>query len=65
MTDPVSSAGEIRPAAPASQNDNIRSPWYDFFHTFIRHPMALISGDSSCCWYLSRCSHPGWRLLTR
>ncbi|MBU9833358.1 ABC transporter permease subunit [Rahnella aquatilis] len=44
MTDPVSSAGEIRPAAPASQNDNIRSPWYDFFHTFIRHPMALISG---------------------
>ncbi|MBU9823562.1 ABC transporter permease subunit [Rahnella perminowiae] len=44
MTDPVSSAGEIRPAAPASQHDNIRSPWYDFFHTFIRHPMALISG---------------------
>ncbi|MBU9808771.1 ABC transporter permease subunit [Rahnella sp. SL6] len=44
MTDPVSSAGEIRPAEPASQNDNIRSPWYDFFHTFIRHPMALISG---------------------
>ncbi|MCW2105284.1 MULTISPECIES: ABC transporter permease subunit [Rahnella] len=44
MTDPVSPPGDIQPAAVASQNDDIRSPWYDFFHTFIRHPMALVSG---------------------
>ncbi|VTQ52926.1 nickel transporter permease NikC [Campylobacter jejuni] len=44
MTDPVSVLEETTPAAVASQNDDIRSPWYDFFHTFIRHPMALVSG---------------------
>jgi len=51
MTDPVSPPGEIQAAAVASQNDDIRSPWYDFFHTFIRHPMALVSGigDGAAC----------------
>ena len=44
MTDPVSVLEETTPAAVASQNDDIRSPWYDFFHTFLRHPMALVSG---------------------
>ncbi|TPG64686.1 ABC transporter permease subunit [Ewingella americana] len=37
MTEPV-----IVTLAP--QNDDIRSPWYDFFHAFIRHPMAVVAG---------------------
>lgn len=44
MTEPVTVPEDITPAAVASQNDDIRSPWYDFFHNFLRHPMALVSG---------------------
>ena len=44
MTEPVSVLEEATPAAVIARNDDIRSPWYDFFHTFLRHPMALVSG---------------------
>ncbi|GBU13396.1 glutathione ABC transporter permease [Enterobacterales bacterium] len=37
MTDPAITA-------PAPQPDDIPSPWYDFFHAFIRHPMAMAAG---------------------
>lgn len=35
---------DITPVAASEQPHQLRSPWREFCHTFIRHPVALISG---------------------
>ena len=44
MVQPANTLPQLDPAEVASsETDEIRSPWRDFFQSFIRHPMAVIS----------------------
>lgn len=44
MVQPANTLPPLEPVAAVSDsNDDIRSPWLDFFQSFIRHPMAIVS----------------------
>ncbi len=44
MVQPENTLPPLDPAEVAiSSKDDIRSPWLDFFQSFIRHPMAIVS----------------------
>lgn len=44
MVQPANTLPQLDPAeVVSSETDDIRSPWRDFFQSFIRHPMAVIS----------------------
>ncbi|EIC85870.1 ABC transporter permease subunit [Serratia sp. M24T3] len=44
MVQPANTLPPLDPAEVAiSSKDDIRSPWLDFFQSFIRHPMAIVS----------------------